>query len=299
VGSIAGGPKDEDPPKIVNSAPKMYAINFKDKEIKIDFDEYIQLKDVNQQLNVSPPFKKKPKVWLKNKTLIIQYSDTLKDNTTYTLNFGNSVSDLNEGNIYNNLEFVFSTGNYIDSLGVRGKIVNAFDLKPEKESLLAMLYSDLSDSAPLKETPIFTSRADKDGYYSINNVKPGTYRLYALKDRNFNYKYDPGTETIAFCDSNMILESTEILKYQNKNNIFPPDTASYKNPKDTTHKKHQVDSLALKRSKNSIYEELFLFNEKNKSQYIKDYSRKDKHHLDFGFYKPLKPIGRASCRERV
>lgn len=288
VGSISGGPKDMDPPRMINSTPKLFATNFKGKEIRIDFDEYIQIKDVNQQLNVSPPFKKKPLVWIKNKSLIIQYSDTLKDNTTYTFNFGNSISDLDEGNIYNNFEFVFSTGNYIDSLGVRGKIVNAFDLKTEKESVLAMLYNNLSDSAVFKEAPMFTSRSDNSGYYSINNVKAGTYRLYALIDKNYNYKYDPVTEAIAFCDSNIVLESSSVTKKLNKNYIFPPDTLSIYSKKDTIHKKHVVDSIALKRARNSVYNNLFLFYEKDKRQYIKDFSRKYKRRLDISFNNKLK-----------
>ncbi len=288
VGTISGGPKDLDPPKMVSSSPKMYATNFKNKEIRIDFNKYIQLKDVNQQLNVSPPLKKKPLVWIKNKSLIIQYKDTLKENTTYTFNFGNSISDLNEGNIYNNFEFVISTGNYVDSLGVRGQIVDAFDLKPEKESVLAMLYSNLSDSAPYKEVPEFTSRTDKDGYFYINNVKPGTYRLYALKDKNFNYKYDPFTEAIAFKDSNVILDSSKISNLKEKNLFFPSDTLHFYSIKDTIRKKHILDSIATKRSRNSIYSELLLFYEKDKRQYLKDFSRKYKRRFDIRFSKPLR-----------
>ena len=288
IGTISGGPKDLEPPKMLSSSPKMFATKFKNNEIRIDFNEYIQIKDVNQQLNVSPPLKKKPLVWIKNRSLIIQYKDTLKENTTYTFNFGNSISDLNEGNIYNNFEFVFSTGDYVDSLGVRGKIVDAFDLKPDKESLLAMLYSNLSDSAPYKEVPEFTSRTDKDGYFSINNVKPGNYRLYALKDKNFNYKYNPVTEAIAFMDSNVILESSKMTKTQEKNLIIPSDTFHFFNLKDKIHKKHVLDSIATKRSRNSLYSELLLFYEKDKHQYLKDFSRKFKRRIDIRFNKPLR-----------
>ncbi len=266
----------------------MYATNFKNKEIRIDFNKYIQLKDVNQQLNVSPPLKKKPLVWIKNKSLIIQYKDTLKENTTYTFNFGNSISDLNEGNIYNNFEFVISTGNYVDSLGVRGQIVDAFDLKPEKESLLAMLYSNLSDSAPYKEVPEFTSRTDKDGYFYINNVKPELTGYMRLKIKISIINMIRLQKQLLLKIQMLYLTSSKISNLKEKNLFFPSDTLHFYSIKDTIRKKHILDSIATKRSRNSIYSELLLFYEKDKRQYLKDFSRKYKRRFDIRFNKPLR-----------
>ena len=295
IGTISGGAKDVDPPKMVGSKPKIYATNFKGNKVTIEFDEYLQLKNVSQQFNVSPPLKKKPKVWLKNKDVVIEYSDTLRDSTTYTFSFGNSLSDNNEGNVLPNYEYSFSTGSYLDSMVVRGRIVDALTHSQDKESVLAMLYSNLSDSAPYKEAPLFTSRTDKDGYYSINNVKPGKYKLYALKDANFNYKYNSGTELFAFNDTIVVLDPEFLSKYKPKPYLFRPDTAN-KSKRDTIKtvskikkvKKIEIDSMELVRQRNCIYVDMFTFTETDKRQYLKDYSRKDRKLLKLVFNNPLK-----------
>jgi hypothetical protein len=292
-GAISGGPKDEEPPVLVKSVPKDYATNFKGKKIRIDFDEFIQLKDVSQQFNVSPPLKKKPKVWLKNKSVVVEYSDTLKDSTTYTLSFGNSIVDNNEGNVLANFEFVFSTGAFIDSLGIRGGIVDAFSLNPDKDPLLLMLYSNLADSAPFKEVPLFTGRSDKDGNFAINNVKPGTYRLYGIKDKNFNYKYDPGSEPIAFFDTLVQLDTFKIgqqnalLKLTQPDSLLS-DTIKGKKLNDTSKIAMVPDSMEIRQIKNSLHIDLRTFIEKNKKQYLKDYSRKNRRYLNMVFNRPLK-----------
>ena len=286
VGYISGGPKDVDPPKMLGSTPPINSINFKGKKISIDFDEYLQLKDVNQQLNISPPLKKKPTVWLKNKSVIVQFTDTLKDSTTYTFGFGNSIADNDEGNVLPNFEFAFSTGNYLDSLCIRGRIFNAFTSKPDKEQYLAMLYKNLSDSAPYKEVPMYTARTDDYGYYSINNVKPGIYRLYGLRDKNYNYKYDPKSESFAFIDTAVSLTPLTVKKLADKKAIFPPDTVS--SWKDSTHKKVFIDSLKLRRNRNSLYFDLYSFREKDYRQFIRSYIRKYRRCINLGFNNPLK-----------
>ena len=295
IGTISGGAKDVDPPKMIGSKPKIYATNFKGNKVTIEFDEYLQLKNVSQQFNVSPPLKKKPKVWLKNKDVVVEYSDTLRDSTTYTFSFGNSLSDNNEGNVLPNFEYSFSTGNLLDSMVVRGRIVDALTRLQDKESLLAMLYSNLSDSAPYKESPLFTSRTDKDGYYSINNVKPGKYKLYALKDANFNYKYNAGTELFGFNDTIVVLDPEFLSKYKPKPYLFRPDTA-HKSKADSIKsasklkkvKKIEIDSMELVRQRNCIYVDMYTFTETDKKQYLKDYSRKDRKLLKLVFNNPLK-----------
>ena len=147
VGNIQGGPKDSIPPVVMKSTPDNFSTNFKDKKIKIEFNEFIELKDLNKEFNMSPPVTKKPKIWLNGKVMVVEIRDTLKDSTTYTLSFGNSIVDLNEGNKFSSFEFVISTGTYIDSMGVHGKIKDALTQKPLKEPPLAMLYANLDDSA--------------------------------------------------------------------------------------------------------------------------------------------------------
>ena len=281
VGTITGGPKDVTPPYMVSSKPEIYATNFKGDKIKIDFNEFVQLKDVSQQFNVSPPFKKKPKLWVNNKSVIVQYTDTLFDSTTYTFNFGKAIADNNEGNVIENFEFVFSTTSYLDSMGVHGKIVDALTLKASKDPLLAVLYSNLADSAPIKEKPLFTARTDKYGHFSINNVKPGKYRLYAFKDDNFNYKYDVAQEKFAFADTIVVLNPNTISQL-----IKPemPDTSI----KDSVILTHKQTVAELKQQRNSVLIDLKSFTEKNRQQIVKTYLWNDKHYLLLTFNNRLK-----------
>lgn len=283
IGTISGGDKDLKPPVMVGSLPDNYATNFKEKRVRIDFDEFIQLKDVNQQFNVSPPLNKKAKVWIKNKSVVVDYTDTLKENTTYTLNFGNSIADNNEGNILTNFEFVFSTGNYIDSMGIRGKVLDAFTLKPSKDPMLAMLYDDFSDSVIYKKVPIFTGRTNKDGYYAINNVAPGKYNLIVINDKNFNYKYDPVTEPLAFADTILILESSVFQTIKPEIQEFTIDTTQ----KDSTKMFHRKSNQELRQERNSLMANMLTFTELDKKQYIKNYYRTDKKLITIALNKPL------------
>jgi hypothetical protein len=284
VGTITGGPKDVDPPEMLGSSPPINSTNFKEKKIVIFFNEFLQLKDINQQFNISPPLKKKPLIWLKGKSVVIQYSDTLKENTTYTLSFGNSITDNNENNVLQNFEFSFSTGNYLDSLCIQGKILDAFTLKPNADQIIMMLYSNLADSAPIKEAPLYTGRANKEGYFSINNIRQGIYKLYALKDKNFNFRYDPVSEAIGFIDTAIILDTSMIAKLAYKKMAFSPDTMK----KDSLHKISKADSLLLKkRERNSLAIEMFTFSEKEKRLYIKDFARKENKRLIIIFNRSL------------
>jgi uncharacterized protein (DUF2141 family) len=287
-GSITGGPQDKKPPVMLGSTPVMNGTNFKGNKIQIDFDEFLQLKEASKQLNVSPPLNKKPKLWLKSHSLVIEYADTLRDSTTYTFNFGNGIADNNEGNVLENFEFAFSTGTYLDSMAVRGRILDAFTLKADKESVLAVLYKNQNDSAPYKEIPMYTARTDKDGYYSINNVKPGMYQLYALKDANGNTKYNAGTDAFAFIDTLLILNSAQIAKLLNIKYDFRPDTTKPKTLEDSLKKIKTPDKYELSRERNSIHVDMFSFVETDKKQFLKDYSRKDQKKIDLIFNNPLK-----------
>jgi hypothetical protein len=157
VGSPSGGPLDRTPPEVVRSIPPSGTTNFTDKKIIITFNEFIQLNEINQKFMVSPPMDNLPELRLKGKNLEITYEDDLRENTTYTFYFQDAIRDLNEGNPIDNYSFVFSTGPALDSLTVTGNVLKAYDLNPP-EDVMAMLYSDLSDSAFIKKIPDYISR---------------------------------------------------------------------------------------------------------------------------------------------
>lgn len=200
-GSIAGGPKDVTPPEIVLCEPENFSINISDTKIHIRFNEYIQLKNINENLILSPPLEEKPDIKARGKDLFIDLNNELLEKTTYTLNFGNAITDLNEGNILNNFLFVFSTGDEIDSLRFGGYVENVPEGVPV-ENALVMLYREYYDSIPYKQIPVYISRTGKNGNFTVNNIHEGNYKVFVLEETINNYLYDmPGEENIAFSDS--------------------------------------------------------------------------------------------------
>lgn len=203
-GSITGGPKDTIPPVLVRSFPENMSTNFNGNQIRIDFDEYIKIKDVNKQLIISPPMDTPPDITpmgSASKYINIKIKDTLKPNTTYSFNFGQSITDNNEGNPYSQFKFVFSTGSYIDSLTLNGPIRDAY--KKETDNFVTvMLYEaneTYNDSTVFKERPRYvTNTLDSVTSFSLENLKEGKYYIFALKDKNNNYKFDPKSDKIAF-----------------------------------------------------------------------------------------------------
>ena len=197
-----GGKRDTTPPKVLSYMPDSASLNFKSKYIEITFDEFIQLRELNNQLIISPPMENAPDIKVKSKTLYINIDkkEQLKPNTTYVINLGNALQDIHESNAKENFKYIFSTGSFIDSLIVKGKVENAFDHKTEK-GILVMLYSDFNDSTIYKKKPDYFAKTTDDGSFQINNVRDGKYKLLALKDANANYKYDAETERIGFVDS--------------------------------------------------------------------------------------------------
>lgn len=202
-GTITGGLKDTIPPVMTFSSPKNYTTNFSVKEIKLEFDEYVRLKDISKQLIISPPMSSKPEILPTNasKKLTIKLKDTLLQNTTYSINFGSSIQDHNEGNPYHQFTYVFSTGTYIDSLTLSGKIKDAFHQKTDNfVSVMLYEYNEtFYDSIIYKENPRYiTNTLDSATSFRLNNLKEGKYLLVALKDNNNNYKFDPKSDKIAF-----------------------------------------------------------------------------------------------------
>jgi hypothetical protein len=192
-----GGKKDETDPKLKEVVPPEQTVNFSSEKVVFTFDEYIQLLDKDKQLVISPIIEPAPTFEVKGKKLTITFKKKLKDNTTYTINFGNAVADLHESNPLAGFRYVFSTGTYVDTLFVRGNVVFAENLKSEK-GILVMLYTSEDDSLPYNNTPAYFARTDESGNFSIKNIAHGPYKIFALKDADNNYKYNQSDEWIAF-----------------------------------------------------------------------------------------------------
>ncbi|MDP4281110.1 MAG: Ig-like domain-containing protein [Bacteroidota bacterium] len=201
-----GGPKDKKPPVVLSCIPPNNTVHFDKKTIHISFDEFVQLKDPVTKVNVCPPLLPKNDYRLRGKTLIIQMEDSLKPNTTYSLNFGDAISDITENNVLRDFAYVFSTGSYLDSMNIQGKIFDAFTLKPQGD-IYAMLYSHTPsdtlplDSLPFHASPYYKVKTDSNGYFSFHHIRNTEYLLIGLKDQNGDGYYDMSTEKIAFYDS--------------------------------------------------------------------------------------------------
>ncbi len=202
IGSPTGGEKDKQPPKILNITPPNLSTNFKSKRIIIRFDEFIQLKDLNKNLLITPHLKHQPDIspmGTASKEIRIDIKDTLLPNTTYIFNFGESIVDFNEANKYGDFRYVFSTGNAIDSLSLKGKITPVhFDKKNDK--ILVGLYKkdDFKDSIIFREPPYYISFTDKSGNFTFNYLSKGDYKVIALLDENHNYVYNRDKEAVGF-----------------------------------------------------------------------------------------------------
>jgi hypothetical protein len=283
-GSPSGGPRDEDPPVVLESDPPNYSTRFEAKKIEITFDEYIVLDNVNQQLIVSPPMEEQPTVKLRKRTLVIEYVDTLKANTTYTFNFGDAIKDLHEGNKLQNFEYVFSTGDILDSMSVRGNLQYAENLEVPDEPISIMLYTDLRDSVPLLDIPMFVGRSNDSGVFSVNNLRPDVYKVFALKDGNNNFLFDLPTEEIAFLDTTLIVNA-------DFSRLLLGDSIVKSNITDTVYIDSTgfvSDSLVDKGPDlNAIYLDLNLFTEASEIQYLMDNTREDRRKIQLVFALPL------------
>lgn len=202
-GSITGGLKDTLAPVLVSSVPKNFSTDFKGNEITLVFDEYVKLKNLNKQLVISPPMKNEPLIYPTgvSKFLNIKIKDTLQPNTTYSFNFGQSITDNNEGNAINQFKYVFSTGPYIDSLKLRGSIKDSYEKKVDN-FVSVMLYEandKYKDSVIYKDFPRYvTNTLDSLRTFEFENLKAGKYLLVALKDKSSNNKYNPKDDKIGF-----------------------------------------------------------------------------------------------------
>lgn len=197
-----GGPQDTDPPQVIRSIPPNFSTFFDQREILLTFNEFIALKQIQQQVIISPPLKKMPDFRLRGKTLRIQFHEDFLPSTTYSIFFGNAIVDITEGNPLRDYLYVFSTGDHIDSLSLSGQVIHAFTLQPQ-ENILVMLYNPKNDtiapdSLPMKVKPLYVTKTTKEGMFQLRYLRNIPLKLFALKDLNNNYLYDLPEEEIAF-----------------------------------------------------------------------------------------------------
>jgi len=200
ITSPTGGPRDQSPPDLESSSVPNGVVNFDSKTITLTFSEYIKLNNPAQNIYSSPPLGNSVSFTPRKNKLFITFKDSLEENTTYHLNFGNSIQDVNEGNSLNNFQFVFATGAQIDSLSVSGKLTPVNDVKITDNTLIG-LYKDHSDSAFLSKSPFYFTFVEEDGSFKLEYLKAGSYSLVALSDANNNSFYDLPNEAIGFVDS--------------------------------------------------------------------------------------------------
>jgi uncharacterized protein (DUF2141 family) len=226
-GSPTGGPVDSIPPVLINASPKINSINFDSKEIRLTFDEFVKLDNVDEQLIISPPINKssfevKPLNGV-TKKVFLEFIDSLETETTYSINFGNSIKDNNEGNPLTFFSYTFSTGETIDSLYVRGNISDAFD-KETDDYISIHLYridSIFNDSIIFNNRPTYISNSLDSTYYQFKNIKEGKYLILAIKDIDNNYFFDPFYDKIGFIDSLITLPRDSIINFK----LFKEETS--------------------------------------------------------------------------
>ena len=204
-----GGPRDSLPPVMLGAVPKDSTLNFTGNKIILTFDEYIQLERPEEQLIVSPVPKVSPLIEAKLKEITIRIKDTLEENTTYSINFGKALKDLNEGNPAKQFTYIFSTGKYIDSSSLSGKVTLAETGRPDS-TLIVMLHRNFEDSVVSKEKPRYFTRLDSAGRFTFNNIAPGRYNIFALKDQGGQKMYLRNSDLFAFYNSMLTVGDNNI-----------------------------------------------------------------------------------------
>ena len=214
VVQLTGGAPDRTPPKVLSSVPEQNSVNFKDQIITIQFDEYIQVLDVANELLISPRLKELPEVTAKGKKLQIDFTGKeLQVNTTYHLSFGKSIADMNERNILEGYEFTFSTGSIIDSLRLSGSVLQAEDNLAAADQIIGLYAAgDASDSLPFKKEPNYICKSSKDGRFSFSHLPANNYLVFAIGDKNKNVLYDGEQERVAFYSGSLQLSHDSAIQ---------------------------------------------------------------------------------------
>lgn len=265
IGRPEGGPRDEDPPVFVSSNPAPGAVNVDRTRLTAYFDENIQLEDAFTKVVVSPAQKQPPSVSANGKRLSVEFRDTLLPNTTYTIDFADAIKDLNEGNILDGFALDFSTGPEIDTLRISGMVLQAENLEPA-QGMLVGVYSNLSDTAITTLPFERIARTNQYGQFTIRNLKPGTYRVYAVNDVNRDYHWDR-SEDVAFIDYT-VSPTTELIEVS-----------------DTLWAADRSDSIHVRQGIRYLPNDVLLtwFNENYSAQYLKDYKRPERHKITVNF----------------
>ena len=238
-----GGPKDTTPPEILNVTPANGSVNFSGNTIVIQCNEYLQMKDAANQVLMSPPQRRAPIVKALGKKVVVTFEEPLRDSTTYLIDFGKSICDLNEGNPIESYAYAFSTGSEIDTLQMSGVLVHAENLNPMSDVLIG-LHDDLRDSAFLNKVFVSIARTDEKGHFTLRNLHAGKYHIYALNDISKDYVYQPG-EGLAFSDSLFIpiaIDTFVVDVPEQKTDSLPLDSL----PQDSAAARLPADSLPAK-----------------------------------------------------
>ena len=217
----SGGPRDSIPPRLVRAEPADSSLQMNKTKIVLYFDEFIELKNAAEQIVISPLPEKNPQFESHLRTLTVRLKDSLLPSTTYTIDFGQAIADINEGNVLKNFRYVFSTGNQLDTLQLSGKIIPAEMGKPDS-TLIALLYRSDEDSVVCKKLPAYITRLDGEGNFRFVNLPEGNYYVYGLQDTDGNKKYTPPYEQFAFLDTPIRVN----------NNTIPVQLWSFKQEKD-------------------------------------------------------------------
>ena len=198
-----GGPRDSLPPKLVVALPKDSATNVRTKNFMLSFDEYVTLQGLQENLIVSPTVKNAPIIDYKLKNVTIKFKDSLEENTTYTLDFGKAVVDVNESNMAKGFRYIFSTGSTIDNGNYNGHVIVAATGKVDS-TLIVVLHNNLNDTSVYKNTPRYYTRVDGKGNFSFRNLAPGNYAAYVIPT-NFSRKYDDSTNYFGFLNEQVVV----------------------------------------------------------------------------------------------
>lgn len=286
-GTPTGGPRDVRPPRMVSSLPEAGATDFGGKAVTIYFDENVQLKDADQKFVMSPPTAKKPRVEAHARYVRVAFDEELLPATTYTLDFADCLSDLNEGNVFENFTFTFSTGGSTDSMMISGNVYDASTLMPV-EGIYVLLHGNLADTAFRKATPARVAKTDVRGRFAIKNVPAGAeYDIFALDDQNRNFLFDQAGEKIAWLGRRVApsFETRQVPDSVKTDSTFVlNDTVRfYYRPTVRDTLVFTPDSLVL-----------FAFDEDVYDQYIKTDERKQRNKLNITFNKPMPRRPRVS-----
>lgn len=226
----AGGPRDSLPPALIKASPENGTTNFRGKHIVLQFDEFVDLAELQKNLLFTPTFNADPRIEVRLRTITLTIKDSLEPNTTYSFNFGDAIRDINEGNVLHNFTYRFSTGPVLDTLSLEGKVILAETGRVDS-TLSVFLYRNQNDSALVKERPRYITRLDRDGHFRFENLPEGSYAVYALKDASGTRRYLDRSQLFAFADSPVFVKpGTSPVSLFAYNELAPKSTATTRPP---------------------------------------------------------------------